>query len=139
MKEEISVTLANFEKIININTQHVDNYFSVLNEQIVEINKLRIQDLTESKVNIDSTNKSIVDCGRKIRSIDSFIEKIVHSISGFSECFRIQQALEFSNEQDKYSLGLYGVKETMSGDFGKSDFIMNQHQPHRTSVSVSDK
>jgi len=37
----------------------------------------------------------------------------------------LQQILDYSDESDRSNFGLYGIKETMKGDFGKSDYILN--------------
>jgi len=42
-----------------------------------------------------------------------------------NECFKIQQILNFSDENDRQSFGLYAVKEVMKGDFNRSDFGLN--------------
>lgn len=38
---------------------------------------------------------------------------------------RIQQILNVSDENDRQNFGLYGIRETMKGDFGKSNHGVN--------------
>lgn len=42
-----------------------------------------------------------------------------------TECFKIQQILDVSDEQDREKMGLYGIKESLVGDMGRSDYNLN--------------
>jgi len=55
------------------------------------------------------------------------LECLGQMIAAFIECFKMQQILDNSEEEDKRTFGLYGLKETMKSDL-KDTKNINKNQ-----------
>lgn len=66
------------------------------------------------------------------------LETLGQMVAAFVECFRIQQILNESEESDKKSFGLYGLKETMQGDMGRLDNTANKYSQPMLDSTLPD-
>jgi hypothetical protein len=105
--------------------ESMENYFTSLNDSITESLKNRKKDKSDHQREFSQIVTKIEDAINVTNSNKVSLETLGQMVAAFVECFRIQQILNESEEADKKSFGLYGLKETMQGDLGKVDTTQN--------------
>eukprot|EP00801_Mesodinium_rubrum_P001655 Mrub_01655.p1 GENE.Mrub_01655~~Mrub_01655.p1 ORF type:complete len:666 (+),score=168.69 Mrub_01655:134-1999(+) len=130
--------------------ESMENYFTSLNDSITESLKNRKKDKSDHQREFSQIVTKIEDAINVTNSNKVSLETLGQMVAAFVECFRIQQILNESEESDKKSFGLYGLKETMQGDLGKVDSspnyqsyntqLMQQQSNHATTLpDIKDK
>jgi len=89
----------------------MDSYFSSLNDQITESLKLRKRDKADHQQEFNKIINQIDDAIKITNTNQLSLETLGQMVAAIIECFKIQQILDISDENDRKSFGLYGIKE----------------------------
>jgi len=118
--------------------ESMENYFTSSNDSITESLKNRKKDKSDHQREFSQIVTKIEDAINVTNSNKVSLETLGQMVAAFVECFRIQQILNESEESDKKSFGLYGLKETMQGDMGKLDTSTNKYSQPVLQSSLPD-
>jgi len=89
----------------------MDSHFNSLNDQITESLKLRKRDKADHQQEFNKIINQIDDAIKITNTNQLSLETLGQMVAAIIECFKIQQILDLSDEKDKKSFGLYGLKE----------------------------
>lgn len=114
--------------------ESMDSQFNSLNDQITESLKLRKRDKADHQQEFNKIINQIDDAIKITNTNQISLETLGQMVAAIIECFKIQQILDTSDENDKKSFGLQGLKENM-----KSDVSNKMDKKNKSFVDLEEK
>lgn len=105
-RKEILGIVSSFETRIIRTNSTLDEMFSSLNDEIFKCIQMQKKDYTLVKVSIDKIILDVTHLNELSATHESSFTSIIKTLIHLNECFKIQQILNISDEQDRQAIGL---------------------------------
>lgn len=116
IRSQLKTIETRFDNKLSRINDNIEAFFQTLNDQILNVKNKQEEDFQKVRYDINGFQSEVNEVNATNERIITYYNHITEVVSLFIECFKIQQILDISDEQDREKMGLYGIKESLIGD-----------------------
>lgn len=106
IRSQLKTIETRFDNKLSRINDNIEAFFQTLNDQILNVKNKQEEDFQKVRYDINGFQSEVNEVNETNERIITYYNHITEVVSLFIECFKIQQILDISDEQDREKMGL---------------------------------
>lgn len=106
IRSQLKTIETRFDNKLSRINDNIEAFFQTLNDQILNVKNKQEEDFQKVRYDINGFQSEVNEVNETNERIITYCNHITEVVSLFIECFKIQQILDISDEQDREKMGL---------------------------------